>query len=222
MRLEAITGFLAVIVLLIVLNWFVHKVYWSGWIAKHNRRRQAVLGGAGAGVLIGLLALGFTSVYREGFETVSLPPEPAGSRSAPRDRPPGGGDRPRPDRRSPAPSSSSSTASCPYKKMLIATGIMIGVVLVVMVGGTAATFQDLGWLPTHELPAGIIPAWMGAWFEVYPTWESDRRPAARRRLRHRQLLRRRVPERAPPGQARRAGRGQGGGAAPRRPADSTT
>src|SRR5690348_9533082 len=28
-RLEGITGFLAIVVLLIVLNWFVHKVYWS-------------------------------------------------------------------------------------------------------------------------------------------------------------------------------------------------
>src|SRR4051794_36672318 len=33
-RLEAITGFIAIVVLLIVLNWFVHKVYWTGWIAK--------------------------------------------------------------------------------------------------------------------------------------------------------------------------------------------
>jgi high-affinity iron transporter len=170
MRLEAITGFLAVVVLLIVLNWFVHKVYWSGWIAKHNRRRKEVMGGAGVGVLIGLIALGFTSVYREGFETVlflqnlrvTVGPEivlegvaiglaltaVAGSFVFVLQR------------------------KLPYKKMLIATGIMIGFVLVVMVGGTAATFQDLGWLPTHELPAGVIPTWMGAWFEIYPTWET--------------------------------------------------
>src|SRR3954454_22970850 len=31
-RLEAITGFIAIAVLLVVLNWFVHKVYWSEWI----------------------------------------------------------------------------------------------------------------------------------------------------------------------------------------------
>ncbi len=170
MRLEAITGFLAVIVLLIVLNWFVHKVYWSGWIAKHNRRRREILGGSGTGVLIGLVALGFTSVYREGFETVLFLQNL---------------------RVTVGPSvvlegvaiGLALTAlvgsfvfvlhrKLPYKKMLIATGIMIGFVLVVMVGGTAATFQDLGWLPTHELPAGMIPAWMGAWFEVYPTWET--------------------------------------------------
>jgi high-affinity iron transporter len=43
-RLEAITGFLAIVVLLLVLNWFVHKVYWSEWIGRHHRA------GAAAGV----------------------------------------------------------------------------------------------------------------------------------------------------------------------------
>src|SRR4051794_25366349 len=38
-RLEAITGFLAIAVLLVVLNWFVHKVYWSEWIGRHHRQR---------------------------------------------------------------------------------------------------------------------------------------------------------------------------------------
>src|SRR3954469_2772290 len=67
-RLEAITGFLAIVVLLIVLNWFVHKVYWTGWIAKHHRQRKRLLAQTGAGATFGLVALGFTSVYREGFE----------------------------------------------------------------------------------------------------------------------------------------------------------
>src|SRR3954453_10358980 len=43
-RLEAITGFIAIAVLLVVLNWFVHKVYWTGWIAKHHRNRRKLLG----------------------------------------------------------------------------------------------------------------------------------------------------------------------------------
>src|SRR5947208_382988 len=42
-RLEAITGFLAIVVLLIVMNWFVHKVYWSEWIGRHHRRRRQLL-----------------------------------------------------------------------------------------------------------------------------------------------------------------------------------
>src|SRR5919206_2579540 len=33
-RLEAITGFVAIVVLLVVMNWFVHKVYWSEWIGR--------------------------------------------------------------------------------------------------------------------------------------------------------------------------------------------
>src|SRR5215212_11693313 len=69
-RLEAITGFIAIAVLLVVLNWFVHKVYWTGWIAKHHRQRRKVLGRVGLSATIGLVALGFTSVYREGFEVV--------------------------------------------------------------------------------------------------------------------------------------------------------
>src|SRR3954469_14641264 len=70
-RLEAITGFIAIVVLLVVLNWFVHKVYWTGWIAKHHRQRRKLLGmEVGLSATFGLVALGFTSVYREGFEVV--------------------------------------------------------------------------------------------------------------------------------------------------------
>src|SRR3954451_15177146 len=69
-RLEAITGFIAIVVVLVVLNWFVHKVYWTGWIAKHHRQRRKLLGQVGFSATVGLVALGFTSVYREGFEVV--------------------------------------------------------------------------------------------------------------------------------------------------------
>src|SRR3954462_2880336 len=70
-RLEAITGFIAIVVLLVVLNWFVHKVYWTGWIAQHHRRRKKLLGmEVGLSATFGLVALGFTRVYREGFEVV--------------------------------------------------------------------------------------------------------------------------------------------------------
>jgi hypothetical protein len=40
-RLEAITGFVAIVVLLVVLHWFVHTVYWAGWIAKHHAAMSA-------------------------------------------------------------------------------------------------------------------------------------------------------------------------------------
>src|SRR3954463_4703647 len=59
-RLEAITGFVAIVVLLVVLNWFVHKVYWSEWIARHHRRRNTLLAKVGVSATVGLIALGFT------------------------------------------------------------------------------------------------------------------------------------------------------------------
>ena len=69
-RLEAITGFVAIAVLLLVMNWFVHKVYWSGWIGRHHRQRSKLLKRTGISATLGLVLLGFTSVYREGFESV--------------------------------------------------------------------------------------------------------------------------------------------------------
>ena len=72
--IQAATGIPALIVLLIVMNWFFHKVYWTGWIAHHHRRRRGLLAGdpsrATVGLLLGFALLGFTSVYRECFEIV--------------------------------------------------------------------------------------------------------------------------------------------------------
>ncbi|HEY7076000.1 MAG TPA: FTR1 family protein [Solirubrobacteraceae bacterium] len=168
-RLEAITGFIAIAVLLVVLNWFVHKVYWSEWIGRHHRRRRKLLASTGAAATIGLVALGFTSVYREGFEVVlflqSLELK-AGSATVLEGVALG----------------LAGTAvvgvltfwlhhKLPYKRMLVLTGVLIGVVLVVMTGGTALSFQDLGWLPNHPTPF-TLPAWMGAWFEMYSSWET--------------------------------------------------
>ncbi len=168
-RLEAITGFLAIVVLLLVLNWFVHKVYWTQWIGRHHRRRRTLLGRAGLGATVGLVALGFTSVFREGFEVVLF-------------------------LQNLQLQDGSGTvlegvaiglvataivgvltfylhARLPYKRMLIATGVLVGVVLVVMVGGTALSFVELGWLPRHDTPFKV-PEWLGSWFEIYSVWET--------------------------------------------------
>src|SRR3954447_16384533 len=168
-RLEAITGFVAIVVLLVVLNWFVHKVYWSEWIGRHHRQRKRVLARVGIGATLGLVLLGFTSVYREGFEVVLFLQTlelQAGSATVLEGVALG----------------LAGTAvvgvltfwlhrKLPYKRMLVLTGCMLGLVLVVMIGGTAATFQDLGWLPSHPLPFAV-PEWLGAWFEIYPTYET--------------------------------------------------
>jgi high-affinity iron transporter len=168
-KLEAITGFIAIVVLLIVLNWFVHKVYWSEWIGKHHRQRRKLLAQTGLAATAGLVLLGFTSVYREGFETVLfLQNLQLKSGSATVLEGVGIG-------------LAATTAvgfltfwlhtKLPYKKMLILTGGLVALVLVVMTGGTALSFQDLGWLPSHPTPF-TVPTWMGAWFEMYSTWET--------------------------------------------------
>src|SRR3954453_23092439 len=168
-RLEAITGFIAVVVLLVVLNWFVHTVYWSEWIGRHHRQRRKLLAKTGLAATAGLVALGFTSVYREGFEVVLFLQNlelKAGSATVLEGVALG----------------LAATAAVgvvtfwlqdrlPYRRMLVLTGALVGVVLVVMIGGTALSFQDLGWLRGHETPF-TVPEWMGSWFEMYSTWET--------------------------------------------------
>jgi high-affinity iron transporter len=168
-RLEAITGFIAVVVLLLILNWFVHHVYWTGWIARHHRRRRQLLASAGAGATIGLVALGFTSVFREGFEIVlflqamkvrtgagavveGLLLGLAGTAVV-------------------GIVTFALHQRMPYRRMLVVTGVLVGSVLVMITGSTALSFQELGWLPRHPLPFPL-PSWLGSWFEVHPSWEA--------------------------------------------------
>ena len=59
----------------------------------------------------------------------------------------------------------------PYKRMLVVTGVLLGVVLVVMAGGSARTLQDVGWL--SRTPLGVqFPDWWARWLEVVPTYET--------------------------------------------------
>jgi high-affinity Fe2+/Pb2+ permease len=59
---------------LIVMNWFSHKIYRTGWISHHHKRRRGLLSAnpetKKRRTLRGLALLGFTSVYRERFEVV--------------------------------------------------------------------------------------------------------------------------------------------------------
>jgi high-affinity iron transporter len=58
--------------------------------------------------------------------------------------------------------------------MLITTGVLLGVVLLVMVGEEAQEMQLAHWLPTtpiHSL-ANVIPGWMSLWFAIFPTYET--------------------------------------------------
>jgi high-affinity iron transporter len=171
-RLEAVVSLIAIVVLLMITNWFFHKVYWTGWMANFHAKKRSLIGGVlvvSISQTIGLVILGFTSVYREGFETVlflqSLVLE-AGLGTV-----------------------LQGVAlglvgvaivgwitfklqmRLPYKKMLIVTGVMICVVLVTMVGNTVHVMQSVGWLPITPIQGLFIPYWMGQWFGFFATWQ---------------------------------------------------
>ncbi|MBO0708446.1 MAG: FTR1 family protein [Candidatus Dormibacteraeota bacterium] len=173
LQVQAATGLVAVIVLLVVMNWFFHKFYWTGWIQTQNRakRRLSLPGSARQRLLLGLGLVGFASVYREGFEVVLF-------------------------LQTMRLQSSAWTVflgvlvglyltgavgmltfvihhRLPYKRMLTLTGVMLGAVLLVMVGEEIQELQLAGWMTSTALPFGIrFPAWMGTWFSLFANWET--------------------------------------------------
>ena len=168
-RLEAIVSLVAVAMLLIITNWFFHKVYWSGWIAKFHGRKRLLLAGA-AGQAVGFGLLGFASVYREGFETALFLQALIF--------------------RARVETVLAGVAlglagvavvgiltfrlekKLPYKKMLVVTGVLIGAVLVTLSGTTVHIMQAVGWVPLSPIFGLALPYWIGNWFGVYPTWQT--------------------------------------------------
>ena len=175
LNLQAATGLLAVVVLLVVMNWFFHKVYWGGWIAMHNRNKKKLLTSARESeiskrrLMWGLVLLGFASLYREGFEVVLFLQTYylqmggkivllgallglffTGIMAL---------------------LTFVAHRRLPYRKMLISTGVLLGVVLLVMVGEQAFEMQQAGWIRATQINwlADKIPAWAGVWFSVFPT-----------------------------------------------------
>jgi high-affinity iron transporter len=169
---QAATGLPAIVVLLVVMNWFFHRIYWTGWISHHHKRRRTLVGGRPADeravlrrTMLGLGLLGFTSVYREGFEVVvflqnlrvafgsSVVLEGVALGSL-------------------------FTAAIgvltftlhrrlPYKKLLIITGALLVVVLFVMVGEEVNEMQQAGWIGTTAIPGLHFPGWAGTWFSLF-------------------------------------------------------
>ncbi|HVU08802.1 MAG TPA: FTR1 family protein [Verrucomicrobiae bacterium] len=178
LNLQAATGLLAVVVLLIVMNWFFHKVYWGGWIAMHNRNKKKLLASASESEVStrrlkwGLVLLGFASLYREGFEVVLFLQTYylqmggkivlfgallglffTGIVAV---------------------LTFVAHKRLPYRKMLIFTGVLLGLVLLVMVGEQAYEMQQANWIRTTTIPwlENKIPDWAGVWFSIYPRVET--------------------------------------------------
>jgi high-affinity iron transporter len=171
---QAATGLPSLIVLLIVMNWFFHKVYWTGWISSHHKRRRGLLSADSETnarrMLLGLALLGFTSVYRECFEVViflQLLRELYGSSVVLEGVVIG----------------LLFTAAAgvltfglhqrlPYKRLLVITGVMLLFVLLVSVGEEVNEMQLAGWIGTTEIHWLHIPGWMGTWFSLFNNWET--------------------------------------------------
>ncbi|HVW18712.1 MAG TPA: FTR1 family protein [Solirubrobacteraceae bacterium] len=174
LTVQAATGVPAIVVLLVVMNWFFHKVYWTGWISHHHKRRRSLLPApgeaAGRSALLGLGILGFTSVYREGFEVVVF-------------------------LQNLRVTFGSSvvlegvvlgllfTAAVgvltfalhqrlPYKRLLVITGALLVVVLFVMVGEEVNEMQLAGWIGSTDVSWLHVPGWAGTWFSVFPNVET--------------------------------------------------
>ena len=174
LSIQAATGIPALIVLLIVMNWFFHKVYWTGWIAHHHRRRRGLLSTDGETakrrMLLGLALLGFTSVYRECFEVVVflqnlrelygasvvlegvviglLFTAAVGTLTF------------------------GLHQRLPYRRLLIITGGLLLFVLLVQVGEEVNEMQLAGWIGTTQIHWLEIPGWMGTWLSLFNNWET--------------------------------------------------
>jgi high-affinity iron transporter len=172
--IQAATGIPALIVLLIVMNWFFHKVYWTGWISHHHKRRRSLLGADAETnkrrMLLGLALLGFTSVYRECFEIVIflqslreiygagvvlegvviglLFTGAVGVLTF------------------------ALHQRLPYRRLLIITGVMLLFVLLVQVGEEVNEMQLAGWISTTPISWLYIPGWMGTWLSLFNNWET--------------------------------------------------
>lgn len=177
LAVQAATGLLAILVLLVVMNWFFHKLYWTGWISLHNQKKRELLSNEGKKrgelrVVSGMALLGFTSFYREGVEVVLFLQSyrlKLGNLVVLYGVIFGG-------------LATIVVAvltfvvhrHLPYRRMLVSTGLMLAFVLLVMVGEEAQEMQLARWLPSTEIPKLVhwIPSWMGLWLSVFPTVET--------------------------------------------------
>lgn len=173
LQLQAVLDVAALAVLIIMLAWFFQKFCWTRFVAREQARHRRVLGHTKlAGIVapsVGLFALGFTVIYREGFETVLY-------LQALREQAGGGAVI-----EGVLIGTAFTTAIAllmlrlrrrlPYRGVVVATATLIGILTVVMVGQAMRALQAVGWLaitPVHF----ELPVWAGQWFGLYPSTQT--------------------------------------------------
>ena len=169
LRLQAGLDLLALVMVALMLAWFMQKFCWTRFAARHqarSRRLAARLPGSGAaGAALGLAVVGFAVVYREGFETVlflqaaraqdGIGPVIAGV--------------------------ALGLGICavigvvmlglrrrlPYRRMIVVSAGLVGIVALAMAGQTVRAMQAAGWVPVTPVAIGL-PEWAGLWLGLYP------------------------------------------------------
>jgi hypothetical protein len=153
----------------------------DGRVAAHDHRPEMVgtllTSGAEANasqtrLIWGLILLGFTSLYREGFEVV-LFLQTYHLRL-------GGGVVLKGTLLGLGLSGLVAILTfvmqqrLPYRNMLVTTGVLLGGVLLVMVGEQAQEMQLAHWISTTPVPwlVSLVPDWVGLWFAIFPTYET--------------------------------------------------
>jgi high-affinity iron transporter len=171
LQLQAVLDVAALAVLTIMLAWFFQKFCWTRFTAREQARHRRMVERAprSARVLgpsLGLGAVGFTVIYREGFETVlylQALREQAGAGAVVEGVLLGG----------------VFTATIallmlrlrrrlPYRRVVVATATLVGILTVVMTGQAMRALQAVGWLaitPVHI----DLPVWAGQWLGLYPS-----------------------------------------------------
>ena len=171
LQLQAVLDVAALAVLAVMLAWFFQKFCWTRFAAREQARHRRILDRAPRGALLlgpslGLAAVGFTVIYREGFETVlylQALREQAGGGAVVEGVLLG----------------AAFTAAIavlmlrlrrrlPYRRVVVATATLIGILAVVMTGQTVRALQAVGWVaitPVHI----DLPVWAGQWFGIYPS-----------------------------------------------------
>jgi high-affinity iron transporter len=170
LAVEALLDLAALVVLVIILAWFFRRFCWTRFVAGQHARHRRLLGlGRSAGPALAVGLLGFTAIYREGFETVVYLQ---------------------------ALRIDAGTGTVlqgvvlgliltgvlallmlrlrrrlPYRAIVVAAASGIAVLTVILTGQATRAAQAAGWIGVD--PLGVhVPAWMGQWLGLYPATQT--------------------------------------------------